>query len=90
VHLSEQFTLTSNKRYLEIGLGITYAAYQVHLFRNYYRYGDAYMPPWNIIPSVSYRQYEQEGIYWFIQFSPVFNAAATTPWGGVGLGKQLF
>jgi len=89
VHLSEQLTLTPNRRYLELGFGVTYAAYHAHFFHNYYLYGDALMPPWNIIPSISYRQYEQK-IYWFIQFSPVFNAAATTPWGGVGLGKQLF
>ena len=79
------FMLTSNKSFLEAGIGGTRSGAT----------GLKNEPPdyseriWSFVPSLGFRQHANSTFMWRISFTPIINKYEVMPWFGFSMGKRF-
>ena len=85
------FTLTSNKSFLDAGIGTTWsnAAGMKTLKQEAVSGRDYSEHIWSIVPSIGYRRHIKGNFMWRASFTPIINKYRFLPFPGLSIGKRF-
>lgn len=85
-------TLTSNKSFLDLGVGTTWSgsAGLMTPKQEAAAGGRDYSEHiWSLVPGIGYRRHTRSDFMWRVNFTPIFNKYRAMPWFGISFGKRF-
>jgi len=87
VGINYLFELKSEKSFIDAGLGATFTRIDGKLFEDSEGSNGYHFV--NFIPNLGYRRHTTKNVMWRVNFTPITNKYAFTPWLGISLGKRF-